>query len=387
MMQDLLKIHPLDQVAVALKPLRAGTRLSVGGCCVALREDIMQGHKAALCPIRRGEAVRKYGMQIGTATEDIPAGAWVHTHNLRSALDETGEYVYRPKLPQTPVKPLGKEPCFAGFRREDGRAGVRNEIWILPTVGCVNGVASAIERLSQGYRRGTVDAVVAFGHPYGCSQLGEDQENTRRLLAALVRHPNAGGVLVLGLGCENSGVEVLKKYIGPYDERRVKFLVCQETEHEVEEGVRLVGELAAQAGHIRREPIGCSQLVAGLKCGGSDGLSGITANPVTGIFSDMLVAAGGSVLLTEVPEMFGAEMRLMERCADRETFEELKEMIQSFKDFYRAHGQPVYENPSPGNRAGGITTLEENPWAASKSPALPRSGAYFPMEHASAAKA
>lgn len=358
-MQEIIRIHPADQVAVALRPLRAGSRLCTEAGGVTIREDIPPGHKAALCPIRRGEAVIKYGMPIGVASADIPAGAWVHTHNLKSALKREENYTYRPRTGERPPATAGEERFFAGYQREDGRAGVRNELWILPTVGCVNGVAAEIARRSQKYRAGSIDAVVAFSHPYGCSQLGEDQENTRRILAALAEHPNAGGVLVLGLGCENSGVEIMKRYIGRRDARRIKFMVCQEEDDEIEKGVRLVGALAGYAGRFQREPISSSRLVAGLKCGGSDGFSGITANPVTGLFSDALTAAGGTVLLTEVPEMFGAEERLMERCIDAETFARTVRMIQSFKDYYTAHGQPVCENPSPGNREGGITTLEE----------------------------
>ncbi len=356
-MQNFLKIHPKDKVAVALKMLPAGGILNVEGEEITLRADIPQGHKFALCDIAEGEAVIKYGAAIGIATEDIARGEWVHTHNMKTGLGDVLTYTYEPgpvcELPQE------KDFYFQGYRRADGRAAVRNEIWIIPTVGCVNNVASAIEKKAQSFYRGTVEAIAAFPHPYGCSQMGDDQENTRKILADLINHPNAGGVLVLGLGCENSNIDVLKDYIGKADENRVKFLVCQESEDEIADGVKLVEELAAYAGTFKREPIPCSELVIGMKCGGSDGLSGITANPTVGRFSDLLIANGGTTILTEVPEMFGAETLLMNRCADKELFEKTVSLINDFKNYFTSHGQTIYENPSPGNKKGGISSLED----------------------------
>ncbi len=259
--------------------------------------------------------------------------------------------------PQHGSRPAGH--YFRGFRRADGKVGVRNEIWIIPTVGCVNSVAAAIEKRTQDCIKGSVEAVMAFAHPYGCSQMGEDQENTRRILADLIRHPNAGGVLVLGLGCENSNIDVLKEYIGEYDPDRVKFLVAQETEDEVEDGVKLVKALTEYAGRFERTQIPCSELIIGMKCGGSDGLSGITANPTVGAFSDLLTAEGGTTILTEVPEMFGAETLLMNRCENEELFEKTVALINDFKNYFTSHNQTIYENPSPGNKKGGISTLED----------------------------
>ena len=237
--------------------------------------------------------------------------------------------------------------------------GVRNEFCIIPTVGCVNKIASAIERASQKFVTGSIDEVAAFPHPYGCSQMGDDQEYTRTILADLINHPNAGGVLVLGLGCENSNVQELKRYIGEYDERRIKFLVAQESEDEMEDSMAMIEELVEYAGTFHREPISCSELVIGMKCGGSDGLSGITANPTVGAFSDILVSKGGTTILTEVPEMFGAETLLMNRCQDEETFEKTVDLINDFKNYFTSHNQTIYENPSPGNKKGGISTLED----------------------------
>lgn len=353
----MIRIHPGDNVAVALAPVKGGEMLEIGGQMHTPGQDIPQGHKMALQDINKGEPVIKYGFPIGHASCDIAAGEWVHTHNVKTGLSGEMEYTYQPvKIPPVP----GQEPVFfQGYLREDGRAAVRNEIWILPTVGCVNSIAEQMVRENQDLVQGSVEGLHAFTHPYGCSQLGEDHENTRRLLAALCRHPNAGGVLVLGLGCENLTMEQFQKELGAWDARRVKFLICQEAQDEMAEGRRLLAELAAYAGGFSRQPLPAEKLVIGMKCGGSDGLSGITANPAVGVFSDLLTAQGGSTILTEVPEMFGAETILMNRCASRAVFDKTVAMINGFKHYFTSHGQTVYENPSPGNKAGGITTLED----------------------------
>ena len=355
-MNDLVRITPQDAVAVALRPVKAGETVSWGEGTLTLKEDIPMGHKAALRDIRKGEAVIKYGYPIGEATEEIPEGTHVHTHNLRTLLSGEKEYEWHPMHPQT----RKAEPAvFQGYPREKGRPGIRNELWILPTVGCVNDVAKALVQRAQKLAGGSVEGVYAFPHPYGCSQLGEDQENTRKVLADLATHPNAGGVLVLGLGCENSGIAQIKPYMGDYDESRVRFLICQEVEDELEAGMKLLEELAERMRKDRREPCSADQLVIGMKCGGSDGLSGITANPTIGVFSDLLTGMGGTTILTEVPEMFGAETILMNRCESTELFEKTVRLINDFKRYFEASHMPVYENPSPGNKAGGITTLED----------------------------
>lgn len=355
-MQDFIKIHSQDNVAVALKPLTGGSVIEVGQTSVTLLEDIPQGHKFALASIPAGSSVIKYGCAIGVAKEDIQAGAWIHTHNLKTGLGDLLTYTYSKQ--NTDLAPT-EERFFQGYRRPDGKVGVRNEIWIIPTVGCVNNVAEAIERQAKRFVGGSVEEVAAFPHPYGCSQMGDDQEHTRTILADLINHPNAGGVLVLGLGCENSNINELKRYIGDYDERRVKFLVAQESEDEIADALKLIEELAEYAGTFKREPISCSELIIGMKCGGSDGLSGITANPAVGAFSDMLVSKGGTTILTEVPEMFGAETLLMNRCQNEETFEKTVDLINDFKNYFTSHNQTIYENPSPGNKKGGISTLED----------------------------
>jgi altronate hydrolase len=355
-MRDFIKIHPEDTVAVALHTLPAGTTLEVDGCTVTLAEEILRGHKFALEDIAEGAPVIKYGSRIGFARQPIKSGAWVHVHNLRTALGDTLTYQYEHQTWEP--KACGKA-SFLGYRRPDGRVGVRNELWIIPTVGCVNNVAQAIEKRAQHLVSGTVEAVVSFPHPYGCSQMGEDQQHTRQILADLINHPNAGGVLVLGLGCENSNIEELKKYIGAYDPQRVRFLVAQECEDEIEDALQVLDELAAYAGGFQRTSVPADELIIGMKCGGSDGLSGITANPVVGGFSDLLVSMGGTTILTEVPEMFGAEDRLMNRCKNEELFEQTVDLINDFKEYFTSHNQPIYENPSPGNKKGGISTLED----------------------------
>ena len=355
-MNDLVRITEKDLVAVALKPLSAGQRLSYGSGEVTLLEDLPMGHKVALRDIRKGEPVIKYGFPIGEATADIPEGGHVHTHNLHTLLSGTKSYTYQPTHPaQEKLAPA----FFQGYPRKIGRPGIRNELWILPTVGCVNDVARSLAHQAQALIGPGIDGVYAFPHPYGCSQLGDDQENTRHVLAALATHPNAGGVLLLGLGCENSGIDQIKPFMGDYDTERVRFLVCQQVEDELEAGMELLRGLAERMQADTRVPCSADQLVVGLKCGGSDGLSGITANPTIGVFSDLLTAMGGSTILTEVPEMFGAETILMGRCADEHLFEKTVSLINDFKKYFESYHMPVYENPSPGNKAGGITTLED----------------------------
>ena len=313
-----------------------------------VRVDLASGHKYALRDIRCGENVIKYGNPIGRATRDIKCGEWVHTHNVATNLSGALEYEFSGDF-KSGLASRG-ERTFLGYRREDGSVGVRNEVWIINTVGCVNKIAKRLAELTGAYH---------FEHPYGCSQLGDDHRATQRILAALVNHPNAASVLVLGLGCENNNIAEFKKALGDYNEKRVRFLNVQDVGDEIEEGVKLINDLKEYRDSFTRVEIPISELTVGLKCGGSDGLSGITANPLVGRFSDRLIAHGGSCILTEVPEMFGAEHLLMERSASREVFDKNVRMINGFKDYFTSHGQTVYENPSPGNKAGGITTLEE----------------------------
>ena len=309
--------------------------------------NLNDGHKYALRNIKKGENIIKYGNPIGHATEDIKKGEHVHSHNTKTNLSGNLEYSYEPKFYDIPKENC---PTFKGYLRENGDVGIRNEIWIVNTVGCVNKVAEKIAA-----RTGAMH----FPHPFGCSQLGDDQSITQKILCGMVNHPNAAGVLVLGLGCENNNIEVFKKVLGGYNPERVKFLNTQDVEDDVEEGVKIVEELKKYAQKFTRVDIPVSKLKLGLKCGGSDGYSGITANPLVGRLSDKLIAMGGSCVLTEVPEMFGAEHLLMQRCESREVFDKTVALINNFKDYYTRHNQVIYENPSPGNKKGGITTLEE----------------------------
>ena len=351
-MPDFIHIHPNDSVAVALKAIPAGTVFEG----VTAADDIPQGHKMALRPMAEGAQVIKYGFSIGHTLAPISPGEWVHTHNMKTNLSGELEYTYEPSIAYP-------QPCeaaaFRGYRRQDGKVGIRNEIWIIPTVGCVNDVAKALVAENQDIVSGSIDGLYAFTHPFGCSQTGDDHAQTRKLLAALAQHPNAGAVLVLQLGCENLTHEQFVEELGQYDEKRIKFITCQAVTDEMEAGREVLEQLAAYAGTFQREEISASELVIGMKCGGSDGLSGITANPTVGRFSDMLIAMGGSTVLTEVPEMFGAEGFLMNRCINEDVFQKAVDMINGFKAYFARHNEVVYENPSPGNKAGGITTLED----------------------------
>lgn len=351
-MPDFIHIHPDDNVAVALTAIPSGTEFAG----VTASADIPQGHKMALKSMAENDQVVKYGFSIGHATVAIAPGDWVHTHNMKTNLSGEEQYSYNPNI-RYPVSQ--KAETFLGFRRPDGKVGIRNEIWIIPTVGCVNDVAKVMVKENQDLVTGTIDGLYTFPHPFGCSQTGEDHAQTRKLLVALARHPNAAAVLVLHLGCENLTHEQFVEELGEFDPNRVKFLTCQEVEDELVSARSILEELAAFASQFRREEIPASELVVGLKCGGSDGLSGITANPTVGCFSDMLVAQGGSTVLTEVPEMFGAEGFLMDRCINEQVFHKAVDMINGFKTYFLRHHEVVYENPSPGNKTGGITTLEE----------------------------
>jgi altronate hydrolase len=353
---DYIQINPADNVAVALQDLSKGT--VVEG--VTLSMDIPRGHKIVLRDLKAGENVIKYGFPIGHVTRDAAAGTVVDHTCIKTNLEGLLEYTYQPALVDIPDAPLKR--TFKGFRRADGQVGVRNQIWVIPNVGCVNGICQTIvERFKAEIagKEGSVDAVVAFPHNYGCSQLGADHENTRTVLADMVHHPNAGGVLVVSLGCENNQLDAFRELVGPVDENRVRMFVTQKVDDEIEYGLQQLREIFAVCSKDEREDVPVSELRVGLKCGGSDGLSGITANPLLGVFSDWIVAQGGTTVLTEVPEMFGAETILMNRCQDVATFDKTVHLINDFKEYFMKQGMPVYENPSPGNKAGGISTLEE----------------------------
>jgi altronate hydrolase len=353
-----IRIDERDGVAIALRAIAAGDRIDVAAESVIARQDIPAGHKIALVDVEIEEPITKYGVPIGTATQSISRGDWVHSHNLRTALSGVLEYGYTPSPnPPRPASPVPL-PTFKGYRRPHG-TGTRNELWVLNTVGCVNHAAERIAKQAAERFADRIDGVHAFAHPYGCSQLGDDLKNTQQVLAGLLRHPNAGAVLILGLGCENNQLDQLMKLAGPIDRDRVAFFNTQDVIDELEEGTGAVARLVERMSADRRTDCSVSELVLGHKCGGSDGFSGISANPLLGRIADRLTTLGGSVILTEVPEMFGAEQLLMNRAASEPVFRDIVAMINDFKQYFIRHNQPVYENPSPGNKAGGLTTLEE----------------------------
>jgi altronate hydrolase len=356
-----IRVHSGDDVLIALRDLPAGTHVGLEGLDFALQGDVPKGHKIAARDIKVGEAVNKFGFRIGVASVDIAQGAHIHSHNLSTALSGVETYEYKPEAAPEP----GSQPSartFMGYHRADGRVGIRNEIWILVTVGCVARTAERlVKKATEKFVKasgGRVDGIYALTHPLGCSQLGDDLDHTRKVLAALAMHPNAGGVLVVGLGCENNQLSALIKEIDrPAD--RLKYYAAQMVEDETEAGLEMLEELVAVVEKDQRVPCSVSDLTIGVKCGGSDGFSGLTANPLVGQIADRVALAGGKAILTEIPEIFGAERLLMARARDEVIFNGVVDVVNDFKDYFISHNQPVFENPSPGNKAGGITTLEE----------------------------
>ena len=359
MEQAFLKINPADSVVVCLRAMKKGEIIAVDGKEISLLQDTPAGHKVLLADKAEGEDIIKYGYPIGHALTTLKAGEWVNENNLKTNLAGTLEYTYNPVNEKLAIAKENR--TFKGYVRKNGDVGIRNEIWIVPTVGCVNGIAEEVaKRLEKETNLEGIDAVHAWHHNYGCSQLSEDHEATRKILRDIVLHPNAAGVLVLSLGCENNQPEDFMAMLGDYDKDRIKLIVTQKVDgDETEECMKVLRELYALAKQDKREDVPVNKLRVGLKCGGSDGFSGITANPLEGEFSDWLVAQGGTSILTEVPEMFGAETILMNRCETRELFDQTVSLINNFKNYFLSHGEPVGENPSPGNKAGGISTLED----------------------------
>ena len=355
-MTNILKINPADNVVVAIQPQSAGAVIEVDGKQITVLEDVPAGHKIAIQDLAEGENVIKYGFPIGHAREAKKAGSWMNENNIKTNLAGLLSYEYHPK--EVVLNIPDEKRTFMGYRRKDGQVGIRNEVWIIPTVGCVNGI---IQKCAERLRQETgAENIFAFTHNYGCSQLGDDHENTKKILRDMIHHPNAGAILVVSLGCENNQPDVFKQFCGEIDEDRVKFVTTQKIQgDEVEYCMPILRDLYAKTQQDERVAVPLSELRVGLKCGGSDGFSGITANPLLGCLSDWLVAQGGTTVLTEVPEMFGAETILMDRCANKGLFDQTVSLINDFKDYFLSHGEPVGENPSPGNKAGGISTLED----------------------------
>ena len=354
-----IKINPADSVVVCLRPFNKGEQINVDGKDITLAQDTPAGHKVLINDTAKGENIIKYGYPIGHAMDNLKAGEWVNENNLKTNLSGTLTYEYKPVDEKLDI--ANDNLTFNGYVRKNGEVGIRNEVWIVPTVGCVNGIAERLAAtLEAETRLEGIDAVHAWHHNYGCSQLSEDHENTRKVLRDIVLHPNAGAVLILSLGCENNQPEEFEKLLGDYDRERIKILVAQKVQgNEVEEGMKILRSLYDIAKNDKRTACPLSELRIGLKCGGSDGFSGITANPLVGEFSDYIVAQGGTSILTEVPEMFGAETILMNRCENEALFNQTVKLVNDFKEYFLSHGEPVGENPSPGNKAGGISTLED----------------------------
>ncbi|MFW5976757.1 MAG: UxaA family hydrolase [Bacillota bacterium] len=365
-MDKLFKIKKNDNVGIALKAITENEIVKSAGTNIKIKTNISPGHKIALKDIKKGEKIIKYNYPIGTAIENINRGDWVHTHNLKTDLKGKLKYKYNPEKLDKKISKNNEEdiPHFKGYKRENGEIGIRNEIWVLPTVGCVNKniekmVNDARLKYINEMKNQNFDGIFAYTHPLGCSQGSEDLKNTQKILSNLIKHPNAGGVLVVGLGCENNQIKDFKKYLGNYNENRVKFINLQYIKNGNKTGINKIGNLINYARNFIPENFPVSRLKVGLKCGGSDGFSGITANPLLGKFSDKLVSLGGTTILTEVPEMFGAEEILMNRAHNKKVFNKIVDLINNFKDYLLAHGENLYENPSKGNIEGGITTLEE----------------------------
>ena len=354
-----LKINPADSVVVCLRPMQKGETINIDGKTIEVKQDTPAGHKLLIKDAPKGTDIIKYGYPIGHTIEDLTEGQWINENNIKTNLSGSLEYTYSPVDEKLSIE--NENLTFKGYMRKNGEVGIRNEIWIVPTVGCVNGIAEKlVEMLKTETDCEGIDAIHAWHHNYGCSQLSGDHENTRKVLRDIVLHPNAGAVLILSLGCENNQPDEFIKLLGDYDKDRIKLLVTQKVEgDELEEGMKILRNLYNVAKQDVRTEVPISHLRVGLKCGGSDGFSGITANPLVGEFSDWLVAQGGTSILTEVPEMFGAETILMNRCENSQLFEQTVTMINDFKEYFLSHGEPVGENPSPGNKAGGISTLED----------------------------
>jgi altronate hydrolase len=369
-MNSWVRLKNKDHVIIALQNFVKGETITVEGTELVVLDDVPKGHKIATKQVAAGEDVLKFGYSIGKAKEPLMPGSWVHTQNLGTGLKGFLDYAYEPAAAVVSESGGSIEACttsggdqaprtFQGYVRGNGDVGIRNEIWIINTVGCINKTCEILAQRANSLYQGRVGGVFHFSHPFGCSQLGDDLKHTQQLLASLVNHPNAGGVLVVGLGCENNQIDSFKHAIGEYDRNRVKFMKSQEVEDELETGLELIDELVGYAEQFKRQPVPVSKLKLGLKCGGSDGLSGITANPLVGSISDRLIAYGGTTILTEVPEMFGAETILMNRAENEEVFGDIVKLINEFKQYFIRHNQEIYENPSPGNKEGGISTLEE----------------------------
>ena len=359
MKQNIIKINKIDNIVIAIEDISKKEKIYFDSKELIIQNEVAQGHKIASKNIFEGENIIKYGHVIGHAISNINAGEWIHSHNMKTNLSEFIEYHYDPKEFPSEINILNV-PTFLGYKRKNGKVGTRNEIWIINTVGCVNTSADKIAKIcNEKFKNENFDGAFSFAHPYGCSQLGDDLTNTQKVLSGLMSNPNAGGILVIGLGCENNQLQALLKLTSGADQERIRAFNSQDIEDEIHEGVELAGELFNIMQSDKREECPVSELTLGMKCGGSDGFSGISANPLVGRITDLLSSFNGRIILTEVPEMFGAEQQLMNRASSEFVFKQIVNLINNFKEYFMIHRQPIYENPSPGNKEGGLTTLEE----------------------------
>lgn len=372
-----IRLHPADNVGVLRENVRAGA--PIGGDLAASKE-ISSGHKVALRSIEQDEPVVKYGQPIGVASKAIAPGDHVHVHNISADIRARGDITAE----AAPLPPLEAAPAFDGYRRPDGRVGTRNYIGVLTTVNCSATVARQIAQWAN--RRlnlyPNTDGVVALTHTTGCGtpSRGEGVENLQRTMAGFARHPNFAGVLIVGLGCEANQLGALMETQGLASSDRLRTLRIQEaggTLAAIEKGASIVDDLLAVANEQRRSPAPASELTLGLQCGGSDAWSGVTANPALGAAADLLVRAGGTVILSETPEIYGAESLLLRRAESESVADALMERIAWWEDYVARNGQELNNNPSPGNLEGGLSTiLEKSLGAVAKSGTSPLRGVY-----------
>ena len=371
-----IRLNPADNVVIARADLAVGT--PIPGEAVSARAHIPSGHKLAVRKIAKGEAILRYGQIIGTALEPIAAGAHVHTHNC-GMQDFARDYAYGASARPTPAT---NEPAsFSGIVRKDGSVATRNYIGILTSVNCSAGTARHIadvfrtnpftgEGLLADYPN--VDGVVALTHKSGCGMAseGEGMDTLRRTLAGYARHANFSAVLMVGLGCEANQLGGILAAEGLEEGELLQTMTIQDTggvAKTVREGAARIKSLLCEANKMRRETVPAAHITIGLQCGGSDGYSGISANPALGAASDLLVRHGGTVILSETPETYGAEHLLTRRAVSREVGEKLVGLMKWWEDYTARHGGEMNHNPSPGNKAGGITTiLEKSLGAAAK---------------------
>lgn len=354
-----IKLYPQDTVALATSELKKGQTVTVDGETITLLDDIPNAHKIALKDFETGEAVRKYDNIIGYASKPIKKGEWIHSHNEVTGLGKSKEYTY--DFNPISIFPGESDKTFMGYDRADGGAGIRNHLAIISTVFCANGPLRKLARMAEAKYPATenFDGIIAFDQEFGCSQTGKDLVTTCKIIAGIAKNANFGGVLLVSNGCEMAIPSVLEQYMGDYDKKRIRTLTLQEVEDEFTAGMELIDEIMEEMKDDKRTPININRLHIAMNCGGSDGYSGITANTLLGTLCDTLVKEGAIMNMTEVPEMMGAEHILMNRAADKSIFDDIVKMMYDYDAYFARYGEKAADNPTQGNKAGGLTTLEE----------------------------